>query len=251
MGEVRVLRLECEWLARLLPDGFPYPTSTLISGPGGSGKPLVGLAFVSQWVKSGGSAVFALLQYEPDYIRSVMRRVYGVNLDDYRGRSAFIAFDAGIDGYRVEGGVVRANLLKPAAWDAAIAEAESMLEDRGIGVMVFSSSLNLLLFSPSYRDAVLSYIEDVLASDKSRSYLFTVNTNAFKEDIKRWEDAADNLMYSRMEKPARLLLRIERMKGVRFSREEVEVPLTKEAIEEIKKLADESRKRIIQQIMKI
>jgi len=49
------LKLEEEWLQKILPEGLVYPSSTLISGPGGSGKPLVEYAFVASWLKAGGS----------------------------------------------------------------------------------------------------------------------------------------------------------------------------------------------------
>lgn len=39
-----MLKIHQPWLNELLPEGLPYPTTTLISGPGGSGKPLVGFA---------------------------------------------------------------------------------------------------------------------------------------------------------------------------------------------------------------
>ncbi|MEA1976877.1 MAG: hypothetical protein U9N80_03155 [Chloroflexota bacterium] len=39
---MRVLHTQQDWFDRLLPDGLPISSSTLLSGPGGSGKPLVG-----------------------------------------------------------------------------------------------------------------------------------------------------------------------------------------------------------------
>ena len=37
---MKKLKLHRRWLNEMLPEGLPYPTSTLISGPGGSGGPL-------------------------------------------------------------------------------------------------------------------------------------------------------------------------------------------------------------------
>ncbi len=36
------LALGQDWFNKLLPEGLPVPSSTIISGPGGSGKPLIG-----------------------------------------------------------------------------------------------------------------------------------------------------------------------------------------------------------------
>ncbi len=52
-----------EWLDRLMPEGIPIPSSTVISGPGGSGKPLIGLAVVASWLRQGGKVVLVPLQY--------------------------------------------------------------------------------------------------------------------------------------------------------------------------------------------
>jgi hypothetical protein len=58
-------------------------------------------------------------------------------------------------------------------------------------------------------------------------------------------------MFTRMEKPMKLFFKISKIKEVEFSKEEVNVPISKEALTEIKELAEETRKRIIPEIMKI
>jgi len=60
---MKKLKLHHRWLNEMLPEGLPYPTSTLISGPGGSGKPLIDFAFVHDWLKAGGNVIFIPLQY--------------------------------------------------------------------------------------------------------------------------------------------------------------------------------------------
>ena len=49
------------WLGQILPQGWPTGTSSLITGPGGSGKPLIGNVIVANWLKQGGSVVFMAL----------------------------------------------------------------------------------------------------------------------------------------------------------------------------------------------
>jgi len=65
-----------------------------------------------------------------------------------------------------------------------------------------------LLFSPTYKKLSLDKLEKFLSEDKKRTYLFSVSISAFREDIKRWEKAADNLMFARMEEPMKLYLKI-------------------------------------------
>ena len=55
--------VEQSWLKTLMPEGFPTHTSTLITGPGGSGKPLIGNLIAAAWLRQGGSVVFMSLEY--------------------------------------------------------------------------------------------------------------------------------------------------------------------------------------------
>lgn len=247
------VRMEYDWLRERLPDGFPYPSSTLISGPGGTGKPLLEFAFVASWLGAGGSAISIPLQYPTaEFVGTSMKKLYDVDVKDYRSKMAFIQFDPTTDTWEKIGGhALKANLLKADVWDGAIAEAEELIEGGGPGTMVFGSALNLLLFSPTYKDRTLGKLQSMIERDKSRTYLFSVSTSAFAHEIEIWEKAADNLMFTRMEKPMRLFLAISKMKGVRFSPEEVEVPVSREALEEIKEVAETTRKRTIPRIAKI
>lgn len=58
------LKMNYDWIDGLLPEGFPFPSSTLISGPGGNGKPLLASLFLSVWLKHGGSAIILLINSE-------------------------------------------------------------------------------------------------------------------------------------------------------------------------------------------
>lgn len=147
--------------------------------------------------------------------------------------------------------MIKANLLKPEIWNKVIEIADSMIEKRDLGTMVFGSALNLLLFSPTYKNEVIRNLENIIKNDKSKTYIFSVSTSAFADEIKLWEKAADNLMFTRIEKPMRLFFKISKMKELNFSREEVNVPISREAFMEIKDIAERTRKRIIPEMRKI
>lgn len=250
---MKTIKIEYEWLSKLLPEGFPYPSSTLISGPGGTGKPLVVFAFVASWLKSGGSVVGIPLQYPTmEFVEATMRKLYNINLKNYQRKISMIQFDPHIDEYEDTGNnILKANLLKPDVWNKAIKIADNMIEKDDLGTMVFGSALNLLLFSPTYKNDVIKNLNNILKNDKSRTYVFSVSTSAFADEIKVWEESADNLMFTRMEKPMRLFFKISKMKGVKFSKEEIAVPISKEVLLEIKDIAEATRKRIIPELMKI
>lgn len=247
------LKTNIEWLDELLPEGISIPSSTLISGPGGTGKPLVEFAFVSAWLRAGGNLIGIPLQYPTgELVKTAMKALYQMDLDDYRGKVVYIQFDPFTDGCKKTGDdTLMANMVIPDIWDEAVLTAEHMLDKTELGTMVFGSALNLLLFSRTYKQSILDKLKDVIQNDKSRTYSFAVSTSALADDIRILEDAADNLMFTRMEKPMRLFMKIVRMKEVRFSEQEKEVPIPKGMLEEINAIAEATRKTRIPEIRKI
>ncbi|MDY0297795.1 MAG: ATPase domain-containing protein [Acidobacteriota bacterium] len=250
---MRTLRTGHDWLDGLIPDGLPYPSSTLISGPGGTGKPLVEFAFVASWLKAGGSVISIPVQYpRMELLKAAMKKLYGLDLEDYPGKVAYIQFDPHMHDFEAEAeNFFRANLLVPETWDRVVLAADRVLEKHDPGTLVFASALNLLLFSPTYQDGTIENLERILRRDKDRSYILSASTSAFADKIKIWEEAADNLMVTRMEEPMKLFFRIERMKETRFSSAEMNVPISKQMLLEIKGLAEATRNRMIPEIMKI
>jgi len=243
------------WFNRLLPQGLLIGTSALISGPGGSGKPLIGDTIAASWLRRGGSVIFMSLQYpSADFVYASMKHVAGLDLHDYENHIAFIALDATIDGMEApEGRRFRANVVKPAVWNAALARATEMVPGGGPGVLVFGSAINLLLFSPTYGRAILDKIKATMTTEKAgRTYLFSASTTAKREEIAEMEAIADNLMMTRSEKePFRLYLRVVRAKGVPFVNEEIEVPIPPGVLLEVKEVADHSRKRVVPQVSRL
>jgi len=242
-----------EWFDRLLPEGVPIPSTTLLSGPGGSGKPLIGNVLVAAWLRQGGSVVFMSLQY-PDrsFIASSLKSVTQLDLDDYQDRIAFIELDASLEDMApAAGNHFKANVVKPEVWDAALARACGMVPAQGPGILVFASALNLLLFSPTYGRVILEKIKSTIGAHKC-TYLFSTSTTAKAEEIAELEATADNLVMTRSERqPFRLYMQIKRMKNATFLPGEIEVPIPANVLLEVKEIADYSRKRIIPMISKI
>ena len=251
---METLRTNIKWIDKLLPDGLPIKTSTIITGAGGTGKPLIGETFVSAWLHKGGSVIFMSLQYpSTEFITESIKNVTGLNLTDYKDKIIFLQLDVGIPGIiDSENNIIRANLVKPEIWDEALNTAVAKLHHEEPGILIFGSALNILLFSPTYGDAIFNKIKETITKDKSKTYIFSVSTSAKAEEISKFEEAADNLLISRAEqKPFRLFLKVLRLKDVCYHSNEILVPISPKILKQIKKMADHNRNTVILAISKI
>ena len=81
---MKTLKGQANWFGQLLPEGILIPSSTLLTEPGGSGKPLIGDFIATEWLRQGGNVVFMALQY-PDhsFIKSSLKAITKLDLDDY------------------------------------------------------------------------------------------------------------------------------------------------------------------------
>ena len=248
------LKSNQEWLSEILPEGLNYPSSTIISGEGGTGKPLIGFGIVDDWLKAGGNVIFVPLQYpKTDFVRESLKKLHDLDAEDYEDSLFYVKFDLDVDNWkRTDGNRLNANLLKPETWDGIIEEGKNYFGDNGEpGTLVFASALNLLLFSPTYKQPSLDKLKEILGGNKRNSHLITVSTSAFREDIRTWEEAADTLMFSRMEEDMRLMLDLNRLDGEQISPREVEVPIKKETLKGIKEVAEGVRNKKIPKIKEI
>jgi len=246
-----------EWLDRLMPEGIPIPSSTVISGPGGSGKPLIGLAVVASWLRQGGKVVVPLQYPDRAFIENDLARLYHLQLSDYASSFLFIKLDLDLD---PEAGVVeqsgpdeaRANLVNPETWTRTLDLADRALGPSDLGTLVYGSALNLLLFSLTYNERMLFRLETMLREDKSRTYLFTVSSSALKEKIATLEQAADHLMFTQITRPEKKLhLRVARLRGAPYLDESIVATFGREALDAIKQMAEASRVAQIPTIRKI
>jgi len=247
------VKLGIDWIDSILPEGFPTNTSTLVSGPGGSGKPLIGYMFASGWLENDGKVVFILTSTTLEYLRGTMK-ILGTNIDDYAEKMFFVELDPAIDGIEEEGAHhIRANFIKPEVWNEALSLANNYLNgtESKLGTMISGAALNLLFFSRTYGKKIYAKIEETLKEDKDRTYFFTVNSDAFRDMVEELEKNVDNLMFSRMGEGMKLYLKVTRMKDAPFMEKEVEVPLSRDVLESIKREAEKGKKNLIPAIKKI
>lgn len=248
------LKLNQGWLNKLLPEGLPYPGTTLISGPGGSGKPLVGSAFACDWLEAGGNIVFIPLQYpKMEMVKASLKEIYDLDVKQYLHQIVYVQFNPELEGYKIgQDKTIEANLIKSDVWDKIISEAENILDNKSsLGILIFASAINLLLFSPTYKELNLNKLEKIIRENNARTYILSASTSAFAEDIKRWEQAADNLMFVRMEEPMKIYLKVSKIGNEQSFSKEVQVPISKKTLEGIKEVAEYTRQRQIPKLKRI
>lgn len=234
-----------DWLDRLLPEGLPVPSSTIISGPGGSGKPLVSTIFLAAWLRHGGSALVFLINSDRTYAERLLA-MYGITPSEYQSQIAYVDFDPNSDSIeQTQPDLIKSNILKPDLLEKSIETGVDLLNSPEPDIMLYGAALNILFFSPTWGEKIFEKWKVILSRPGRFTSVFSVSTSAFREKIRQLEELADNLMYSRIEKPMTLLFRVARIKGAQFVPEEVKVPLTEETLLNLKAESSRLRKRII------
>jgi len=236
------------WLKRILPDGMVIPSGTIITGPGGSGKLLVGAAFVTAWLKQGGNLVLILANATKEYTEQTLA-LFDLDASQYQDRILFAELHPDIDGVEVrQDNRIGINLVIPENWDALQEAAHRRLPETSLGTLYFGAALNLLLFLDTYRDAIMGKLTSFL---QKNSTIFAVSNNVMKQAVRRLEETADNVMFSRTDREMQLYLKILRMKGVPFQTTEIAVPLPREELRRMRNAAEKHRKELITAIRNV
>lgn len=241
--------LEDTWLQKLLPDGIAVPSTTVITGPGGAGKPLVGAMLVNSWLKQGGTLVHLLINFDRGYSEKLLRH-FKLDVDKYSDKIVYVEFDPELDGIeRHAKNLIKANLLKADTFEAAIRQAETLLPASEAQPLIYGSALNMLLFSPSYGLSIYQKIKELLQA--RNNYLFTIANNIFEDQAASWENTADNLFVSRVKGIMKLGFKVVKMRSGAFNTSETTIPLSEEELRAIRAAADAARKNLIPVLRKI
>jgi len=241
--------IDLPWMQQLLPDGIPISSSTIITGPGGAGKPLIGAVLAAAWLKQGGTLVHLLINFDRAFSEKLLLN-FNKDLDIQSDKIVYIEFDPEMDGVeKSDLNRIRANLLKAEKFDTAIQQAKELLPKSDLGSLVYGSAMNMLLFSPTYGTEIHQKIGELLQSKDN--YLFTIANSTFEEQVVVWEDMADNLFLMHGTGIMHLAFKIIRMRNSQFNNDEVKVPLTEEELRSIRLEAETARKHLIPGIRQI
>ncbi len=237
------------WLQKMLPAGIPFPSTTVITGPGGAGKPLIGAILVNSWLEQGGTLVHLLINFDRTYSEKLLRD-FQLDLGKYADKIVFVEFDPELKGIRQSSeNMLQANLLKAEVFQDAIRQAKALLPKSDLGSLVYGSALNMLLFSPTFSVSIHQKIKKIVQSGEN--YLFTIANNTFNEQATVWENEADNLFATHVTGIMRLGFRVLRLCKGDFNTNETAVPITENELRRIRLEADAARKNLIPMLRKI
>ncbi|MGM0372127.1 MAG: hypothetical protein ACQEQJ_06455 [Halobacteriota archaeon] len=230
-----------EWLDAPLQDGISTPSATVITGPGGAGKPLIALGVVTSWLQAGGSVIGAPLQFpDPNFLAHAAADLYDYDLRE-SGAYVHVRFDPDIDGVQhTDDKDLRANLVDPENWEQTLDTAIESVGGGGPGILFFATALNLPLLSPTHADPLIETVGDVF--DRELTSLVCVSTSMLADRARTVGDLADTLVTaSVLEGPQRLQFTVERQDGEPIESDPVEAPFDPALLESIQQRAERAK----------
>ena len=239
------------WFDTLVPEGIPVPSSILLSGQSGTGKPFVGLALAASWLRQGGRVIFAPMHPAyPALFDRGLRDLLDTDLGDFPGSYFFVLLDTdlALSAPEVKAAgqrAIRANLLNPLTWREALGAASAAL-DNGSPILVFASALNLLLFSPSFGAQMFQLLLDTIRDTGNWTYLLAMSSSILLKKGTVLEQAADHLfVLERLARQRHVYLRAVRVRNAFLAGGAVPVPVPPEFLEDLKNEAVASRRILI------
>ena len=224
-----------------LPEGIPYPSFTVVTGPGASGKPLFALYILQGWLESGGKAVYVATSTSPDFARQSVKLLGGdLTAFERAGQLGYVDF-AKVEGIRdVSDNVIQVNLSRPEMLRRGLEEMATRLGTDMESALKLIPAVNLFFMFKGKREEFFDNLMDLI---EQGTWLMTVNAEAFRKVADRLENRADNLIYTDMTPDNHIRARIVRA-AVDFDGGEFVLPVSPDVLEAIKQEAEERRKQI-------
>lgn len=242
-----------EWWNNGFPDGIELGSSTVITGPGGTGKPILALGVVASWLEAGGGVIAAPLQFpDPAFISEVLEDPYGIDTQAYESNLVHVAFDPEVRGIGEQTqNRLKADLVRPNIWDRLLDIATPTVEDSGPGVLLFSTALNLPLLSPTYVEPLLERFNELFETE-SVTTLFCVSRSMIEQRARAVESMADvSIEASVKTDPKQLQFRVQQAQSVSAASETIETPFSPDRLAAIEELAEQHRVTPVQTIRDI
>lgn len=246
---MKMMTSSYEWLREVFPEGIKFPSSTVLTGPMGAGKPILAGAFLTDWLRNGGSVLSIPLQF-PDsaFTKQNLNSLYGFDLEQFSDQVVFVSFNPEIDSIRKrDGKYLEANMMLPGNWYEVLSRAKDLLPDTQ-EILVFVTAINLPLVSDEYYEQLIDMFGKLFKEPSGYSYLFAISTSMVEDRVSKVSEGADHLIEAYITKEHALRFRVLRAKETRFIDKEQQVPFGKEVLEKAEQRAKRFRVAPVQKI---
>lgn len=224
----KTLKLKQDWLNDFIPEDIRIPSTTVVTGPAGAAKEILGSMIAASWLNLGGSLIHVLTNFKRDHAERLFS-YSNVNSGKTKGKIVYINFDPKINNYKqTSDDEFRANLLKPETFNKVLKKSEEILSDSNNDILTYMTALNMLLYSKTYKNDILTKYHSLINSESN--YLFTFSENIFADDMNKIKEKADNVFYVHGTGIMHLSLKLQKINGNNISINEIETPITEEQI---------------------
>lgn len=224
----KTLKFKQDWLNDFIPEDIRIPSTTVVTGPAGAAKAIIGSMMAVSWLNQGGSLIHLLTNFNRKHAERLLS-YFDVKPENSLGKILYINFDTNIKNYkRTNEDEFKANLLNPDVFNKVMDKSFKILYDSNNNVLTFMTALNMLLFSKTYMQVTLA---NYLARMKGNSFnIFTFSDNIFAEEMNEIREKADNVFYVHGTGIMHMSLQIQKINRNNIATNEIETPFTEEQI---------------------
>ena len=222
------LKITPSWLDDFIPEDIKIPSTTVVTGPAGTAKGVLGSMIAASWLNQGGSLIHVLTNFNRDHAERLLS-YFNINTAEIRGRIIYVNFDPKIKNYKkVKDDELKANLLNPVIFNTVLDKASNLLSASNSDILTYMTALNMLLYSRSYKNDILKKFHTLINSQSNN--LFTFSDNVFADDMTEIKEKADNVFYVHGTGIMHLGLKILSINRNSVSNIEIETPFGEEII---------------------
>jgi len=192
-NKLKSLKITQSWLNDLIPEDIKIPSTTVVNGPAGAAKAIIGSMMATSWLKQGGSLIHVLTNFNRDHAERLLS-YSNVKSEETKGKIVYVNFDPKIKNHKqTSDDEFRANLLKPEVFSKVLKKSNKILSDSNTEILTYMTALNMLLFSKTYiKDVLATYFAKI---NKNSFNLFTFSDNVFADEMNGIREKADNIFY--------------------------------------------------------
>ena len=245
----KTLKFKIDWLNDFIPEDIKIPSTTVVTGPAGAAKEILGSMIAASWLNIGGSLIHVLTNFNRDHAERLLS-YYDVNVDKLSNKVVYINFDPQTKKIKqINENEFQANILNPTTFDEVIDEAKNTLQKSNSEILNYMTALNMLLYSKTYSESVYNNYQSKI--NKNSFNLFTFSNNIFPEKISKLENKADNVFYVHGTGILHLSMKMLKINGSKVSGKEIETPITEGLINKHLLEIQNRRKELVPIIKKI